>query len=176
MRRPYYTVDSLTPLGSIGYLIKRCGSMMAALAEEAFQGQPLTFTQWVVLMSLRGHDSHLSPTELSEESGYDMGALTRVVDVLEREGYVRRERSKQDRRAVEITLTSAGTRQTDACKRLIVDLMNELIEPFSKSEIDVLIPLLQRLHERLQECVAAPREKIEIRRRKATRKALRSRS
>lgn len=162
MKHPYYTVASMTPLSSIGYLIKRCGSMMAAIAEEAFHGQPLTFTQWVVLMSLRGHDSHLSPTRLSQEAGYDMGALTRVVDALEQKGYVCRERCSQDRRAVEITLTNAGARQAEACKGLTVDLLNELLEPFSKSEIDLLIPLLQRLYQRLHECVDAPRENVEV--------------
>ena len=168
MKRPYYTVDSINCLSSIGYLINRCGSMMAAIAEEAFHGQPLTFTQWVVLMSLRDHDSHLSPTRLSQEAGYDMGALTRVVDALERQGYVCRERSELDRRAVEITLTNAGHRQAKACKGLIVDLLNKLIEPFSKSEIDFLIPLLQRMHQRLQEYVDTPREKVEGTRRKKT--------
>jgi DNA-binding MarR family transcriptional regulator len=177
VKRPYYAIEAMTPLNSIGYLIKRCGSMMAAIAEEAFEGQPLTFTQWVVLMCLRNHGSPLSPTLLSQETGYDMGALTRVVDALERKGCVRRGRSAQDRRAVEITLTVAGLRQTDACKELIVNLLNELIEPFSRSEINLLIPLLQRLHQRLQECVDAPREKAaDARRHKAAAKPRRKRS
>jgi DNA-binding MarR family transcriptional regulator len=176
MTRPYYAAHSITPLTSIGYLIKRCGSMMAAIAEEAFQGQKITFTQWVVMMSLRAHDSHLSPTHLSQEAGYDMGALTRVVDALERQGYVSRERCNHDRRAVEITLTSAGARQTEACKGLIVDLLNELIEPFSKKEIDLLIPLLQRLYQRLQECVDAPREKVEVIKRRKVPKRVETRA
>jgi len=163
MKHPYYTVESLTPFSSVGYLVKRCGSMMTAIAEEAFQGQPVTFTQWVVLMSLRLHDAHLSPTGLSQETGYDMGALTRVVDGLAQNGYVRRERSETDRRAVDIMLTSAGRRQAEACIPLIVDLLNDLIEPFSKTEVDMLIPLLQRLFQRLNQRIDTPREKVAAR-------------
>jgi DNA-binding MarR family transcriptional regulator len=159
MKRPYYAVATLTPLTSVGYLIKRCGSMMAAIAEDAFQGKPLKFTEWVVMMALRAHDSHMSPTRLSEETGYDMGALTRVVDGLERKGYVRRGRNDQDRRAVEITLTNQGRDQAEACLGLIVDCLNQLVEPFSKREIDTLIPLLQRLHQRLDDYLDGSRGK-----------------
>jgi DNA-binding MarR family transcriptional regulator len=88
-----------------------------------------------------------------------MGALTRIMDGLEHSGYVRRERSDQDRRAVDITLTQAGRRQAEACLGLVVGLLNELVEPFSRSEIDTLIPLLQRLFQRLNQRLDVPREK-----------------
>ena len=158
MAKPFYTAETLSAQTSVGYLIKRCGSLMATLAEEAFADQSLTFTQWVVLMRLRDHDSHLSATQLSREVGHDMGALTRVVDALEREGYVRRERNETDRRAVEITLTSAGRRQAEACMSLILDLNNRLLEQFSRVEAEMLIGLLQRLSQHLQVTVDTPRE------------------
>ena len=89
--------------------------------------------------------------ELSAHLGHSMGALTRVVDDLEREGMVRRDRSKHDRRAVGIAITPEGRRVALAGKRLMVGLLNELVEPDSKLEIDTLISLLGRLLLRLQE-------------------------
>jgi DNA-binding MarR family transcriptional regulator len=93
---------------------------------------------------------HASPTELSAHLGHDMGALTRMVDELERDGMVRRDRSRQDRRAVEIAVTPEGRRVAHAGKRLMVDLLNELVAPYSKAEVDALISLLQHLLSRLQ--------------------------
>ena len=150
--QPYYTVESLEPMRSFGFLIKRCGTLMSLLAESRFESEPISFTQWIVLMKLRFHP-HLSATQLSEEIGHDMGALTRLVDSLERSGFVRRVRSQQDRRAVEITLTAEGRRQVEGSIHILVDAMNELAEPFSNSEIDTLISLLQRMLGRLQEHV-----------------------
>jgi len=78
-----------------------------------------------------------------------------VVDELERRGLVRRERSRSDRRAVEIAVTSAGRRQAESAKRAIVELLNELVEPYSDAEIATLIRLLQSMLARLQEKAAA---------------------
>jgi DNA-binding MarR family transcriptional regulator len=115
----------------------------------------LSFTQWVTLMSLRNKGPRLSATHLSREVGHDMGALTRVIDGLEKSGHVRRERSLEDRRAVQISLTDKGLRDAEAQLGIIVDLQNKLLEPFSKSEADTLVLLLQRLHQTLLETVDA---------------------
>jgi DNA-binding MarR family transcriptional regulator len=147
----HYTVETLTPGDSLGYLIKRCGLLMSAKAEAAFETQPLSFTQWVTLMKLRGHGSHMSATELSCELGHDMGALTRVVDSLEKAGFVRRQRSTRDRRAVEIELTPEGLAQVEDSMHLMVGLLNELLAPFSPAEVKTLIGQLQRIMQRLQD-------------------------
>jgi DNA-binding MarR family transcriptional regulator len=80
-----------------------------------------------------------------------MGALTRVVDELERRGFVRRERSRRDRRSVEIAITASGRRQAQNGKRLVVELLNQLVEPFGARETDTLIVMLQRLLLHLQD-------------------------
>src|SRR5215469_9157021 len=104
MTRPYYTVENLEAGKSIGFLVKRCGVLMTQIAERHFESTSVSFIQWNALMRLCSKAGHMSATELSNELGYDMGALTRVVDELERRGLVRRERSRRDRRAVEIAV------------------------------------------------------------------------
>jgi DNA-binding MarR family transcriptional regulator len=149
MRKPYYNLETLEANNSVGYLVKRCGVVMTQVAEQHFEALSISFTQWIVLTHL-AQQEHISATQLSAEVGHDMGALTRVVDALERRGFVRRERSRADRRAVEIAITAAGRRQAQEAKRLIVELLNRLVEPFTDPEIDTLIGLLQRLLGHLQ--------------------------
>ena len=149
MRKPYYTLETLEPGDSVGYLLKRCGVVMTQLAEQNFGDLSISFTQWTVLIYLTQQE-HISATQLSAHIGHDMGALTRVVDELERRGFVRRERSSRDRRAVEIAITAAGRRQALEGKRLVVGLLNRLVEPFTDAEITTLIGLLQRLLGHLQ--------------------------
>ena len=155
MPKPYYTVATLAPENSIGYLVKRCGVLMTALAERRFEKtSDVTFTQWIALMSLSGHGTCVSATRLSKDVGHDMGSLTRVVDELERRGLVRRERSRKDRRSVEIAITAAGRRVAEDTKRLIVELLNGLAESFSHQELDTLVSLLQRLWQHLESAAA----------------------
>ena len=155
MTRPYYTVENLEAGKSIGFLVKRCGVLMTQIAERHFESTSVSFIQWNALMRLCSKAGHMSATELSNELGYDMGALTRVVDELERRGLVRRERSRRDRRAVEIAVTAAGRRQADIAKRVVVDLLNELVAPYSDAEMATLIELMQRMLVRLQDIAAA---------------------
>ena len=105
MSNPRYTVENHEPSQSIGYLIKRCGALMTQIAERRFESTNVSFTQWATLMTLCNSAEPISATQLSNNCGHDMGALTRVVDELERRGLVRRERSRRDRRAVEIGIT-----------------------------------------------------------------------
>jgi DNA-binding MarR family transcriptional regulator len=153
---PYYTPENFGPGNSVGYLIKHSGSLMSQIAESVFEGQPISFTQWIVLMNLQKCGAPMSPTALSDEVGHDMGALTRVVDALEHSGYVKRERGLQDRRTVEISITPAGRRQVEECRRLVMELQNILVEPFSRGEIDSLIGLMQRMLARLQDYLDQP--------------------
>lgn len=150
MPQQFYTPESLEANNSVGFLIKRCGIVMTQIAERRFESQAISFTQWMALMWLTQRP-HASPTELSTHLGHDMGALTRVVDELEREGMVRRDRSETDRRAVQIAITPQGRRVAHAGKMLLVDLLNELLVPYSKAEVDTLISLLQRLLLRMQD-------------------------
>ena len=152
MPRRHYTVDTFEPTSSIGFLIKRCGSLLTQIAEIRFKSQPISFTQWIVLMKLR-FPQHLSATHLSEQIGHDMGAMTRLVDSLECAGLVRRERSKEDRRAVKIALTPQGRKQLETATHDVVQMVNETLDPFSKAELKTMIAQLNRLIHRLQEQV-----------------------
>ena len=155
MAKPYYTVETLEPGKSIGYLVKRCGALMTQLAERGFESTSVSFTQWIALMRLCEQTGPISATQLSKELCHDMGALTRVVDELERRGLVRRERSRRERRAVELAITAAGRREAESGKRVIVDLMNELAEHYSTTELNALVGLLQRMMTVLQSAADA---------------------
>jgi DNA-binding MarR family transcriptional regulator len=164
-RKPYYTLASLQADNSVGYLVKRCGVLMNQVAEERFASLSISFTQWLVLTWLNAHEGHISATRLSTEIGHDMGALTRVVDELERRGYVKRERSRRDRRAVEIAITATGRQQAQDARRVLVQLLNQLVAPFSGEEVDTLIRLLRRLMLHLLEAAerATPAAKVAAR-------------
>jgi DNA-binding MarR family transcriptional regulator len=150
MREPYYDLESLGAENSVGYLVKRCGVLMTQVAEQRFESLDISFTQWLALVYL-AQQEYCSATGLSAQIGHDMGALTRVVDELERRGFVRRARSRRDRRAVEIAITPAGRRKARSAKLVLLELLNRLVGPFSHHEIDTLISLLQRLLLHLQE-------------------------
>ena len=67
----------------------------------------LTYTQYVVLLVLWEED-HITVSELGRRLFLDSGTLTPLLKKLEAAKYIVRERSKDDERAVIISLTDAG--------------------------------------------------------------------
>jgi DNA-binding MarR family transcriptional regulator len=148
----HYSTQDIDPSLRVGLLVKRCGSLLSMVGEAALESRPLSLVGFMVLRSLQ-KQSPMSPSELSTKTAYDMGGLTRVVDALEKVGLVKRERSRDDRRSVQITITPLGIRQADQSLAAIVGLLNQILEPFSKREVEALVSSLQRLTERLEEYV-----------------------
>lgn len=70
-------------------------------------GVDLNFSQFLALKRL-GEDGPMAPGELARCLNYNPGALTRLLDKLERLGYLERAPDPNDRRSLRLELTDAG--------------------------------------------------------------------
>jgi DNA-binding MarR family transcriptional regulator len=75
----------------------------------------------------------------------DSGALTRLIDQLEARGLVERERSREDRRAVQLRLTAAGIATLASLLPKVVDKLNFTLREFTHAEANELTRLLTKL-------------------------------
>src|SRR5215204_4623056 len=93
--------------------LTRCtNSLLARLAERNSIGE-LTYSQFAVLEALY-HIGPMNAGEVSQKILKSGGNLTLVIDNLERDGLVRRERDGKDRRVIHVHLTEAGKRKVEA--------------------------------------------------------------
>ena len=67
----------------------------------------LTYTQYIVMLVLWEKDGR-TVSEIGEKLMLDNGTLSPLLKKLEQAGYIQRQRSREDERVVEITLTDAG--------------------------------------------------------------------
>ena len=158
MAKPFYSVDSYDAQSSIGCLLRRLTNLMIPRAEARFADEDLTFSHWVTLMCLR---DGLGTTcaDISRHMNYDSGTTTRLVDHLEKRGFVTRNRSKTDRRVVHLALTPQGKAVTRALTPTTMNFWNEMLDGFTPAEGAMLIEMLTRLLQRMEkspvEAVAA---------------------
>ncbi|TAN08982.1 MAG: MarR family transcriptional regulator [Rhodanobacteraceae bacterium] len=71
-------------------------------------GVGLNFSQFLALKRL-GENGPMAPGELARSLNYNPGALTRLLDKLEHLGYLQRVPDPNDRRALRLELTAAGS-------------------------------------------------------------------
>jgi len=144
----FYSIDMFAPRVSIGYLLRRVNKLSIARVEAAFDGNAITFTQWVVL-ALVSFDIATTCTELSRNMDHDKGALTRVIDQLEERGLIERRRDVGDRRVSQLTVTAKGREIVTDLARRVVDVWNDILHDFDREEIEQLIGTLGKLLARL---------------------------
>lgn len=80
-----------------------------------------------------------SPRNMSELSGLlemDNSAVTRIVDRLEKGGFVKRELNLNDRREFLVTITDSGLEQIIGAKTAVRDLNRKMEKKFSREELD----------------------------------------
>ena len=93
--------------------LTRCtNSLLGRLAERNSIGE-LTYSQFAVLEALY-HIGPMTAGEVSQKVLKSGGNLTLVIDNLERDGLVRRERDGKDRRVIHVHLTEAGKGKVEA--------------------------------------------------------------
>lgn len=124
--------------------LTRCtNSLLARLGERNTVGD-LTWSQFAVLEALY-HLGHMTQGEISAKVLKSGSNITTVIDNLERDGYVRRERDEKDRRVIHVHLTEAGSGKVEAILPGHVAALVEEFKVLSVSEQETLGELCKKL-------------------------------
>lgn len=175
MPEQHYRTNTYRARDSMGYLLRRVYTIMHERIESAFAGHDFTLMQWIILIYLRDGIARTA-SDISKEFRHDSGALTRVIDRLERRGLLERRRSAADRRAVELSLTTLGRHTVESLLPVVVEQMNLALAPFTHDEFVQLRSLMVRLVEHLQSLPdPAPRATPAIAEARTVRRRARSR-
>lgn len=124
--------------------LTRCmNSLFARLAERNSIGD-LTWSQFAVLEALY-HLGQMTQGEISAKVLKSGSNMTTVIDNLERDGLVRRERDADDRRVIHVHLTAAGRGKVEAVLPGHVAALVEEFKVLTVSEQETLGELCKKL-------------------------------
>jgi len=105
----------------------------------------LTETQYNSLRILRGAGTvGLTCAEIAERLVSQDPDITRLVERLQRQGLVRRERGEKDRRVVLTKITAAGLDRLKEADPVVNSTVHALLSHLSSSELKTMIDLLER--------------------------------
>ena len=139
----FYQVETYRVEESVGYLVNRLAQTVGRELDRRMIDLGLTDAQWKPLLML--HQGECSTAaDLSRIACHDTGAVTRLLDRLEAKGLIRRVRSAEDRRVVNLELTEAGEKIAAEVPKIIVGLANQVVAGFSPDEFEKFKNLLGR--------------------------------
>ena len=131
---------------SIGYMMKRIMVSIVFQADKRLDAHGLTSAQWGPLMRLKTTGGS-TVAELARWLNVDAGAMTRLLDRLEKKGLCKRVRSTEDRRVVQVELTAEGGAAIAEVPAVLAEVLNGHLAGFSKTEWQALRTYLQRMLE-----------------------------
>ena len=131
---------------SVGYLMRRVLQSIAQLADGRLVPHGLTHGQWMPLfLLLKNKEGPSTVATLARDLNVDPGAATRMLDRLEKKGFIARSRSTEDRRVVHVTLTEEGRRVAGEVPKVLSQVLNDHLAGFSHEEWQLLLALLRRM-------------------------------
>jgi DNA-binding MarR family transcriptional regulator len=137
----------LEPAASAAFvLLLRVASDFLAAAEDYLAGHGLSQGRFTVLMLLyRTVDLPQNPCELARKAGVTRATMTGLLDGLEREEFITRKTVAQDRRMLEVALSTKGKKFLDAVMPGYFRLVRKCMAGLSQSEKEQMIALLTKL-------------------------------
>jgi DNA-binding MarR family transcriptional regulator len=139
-----YNADEIHLELSLGYYLTKARNVLVERTDRAVKPLGLTAQQIGVILMLSCGRAH-TPYELSRAMSYDSGSMTRMLDRLEKKGFIVRTRSDADRRMVELDLTPHGREVAQQLPRLGSAVLNEQLQGFTADDVATLTALLGRV-------------------------------
>lgn len=117
----------------------------AALRKDFLaSGFDLTPEQWAVMRRIRDNEG-LSQSQLGEKTYKDRHNINRIINILEKRGYVERRPDKTDKRAYRLSLTAAGIDLLDRSTPTVVAHFEKRFSGISEADLAVLRRVLERI-------------------------------
>jgi DNA-binding MarR family transcriptional regulator len=142
--KPIYDRKTFKPREAVGALIGLARKTMMSKIDAELAPLDVSAAQWLVVL-LVGENAVSSAAGLCDKLAYDPGAMTRLLDRLESKGIVRRVRTPEDRRTIQLELTDSGKSLFPKIIGAIADVNNSLLRGFSRDEVSQLEGFLRRM-------------------------------
>ena len=138
---------SVYPLdNSPGYIIHRLDMQMALGLQHAFQAKGFNITpeQWGVLNRLWENEG-IHQSALAERASKDRHNITRILNLLEKNGFIHRIPDGEDKRRLNVYLTEEGKALKKKLIPIAIDCLQKCFKGLSQKEIGDL----RRIHEHI---------------------------
>jgi DNA-binding MarR family transcriptional regulator len=144
--RPRANVQPEHAGSGVGPLMGRARASLLSALDRELERFGLNGMQFAVLKNL-AEGTARTAADLCRFMHYDTGAMTRIVDRLEKKGLLRRERCREDRRVVFLRIAPAGRLQLPRLMAVGTRVIEAHLAGFTQAEIAALKDYLERMIE-----------------------------
>ena len=104
---------------------------------------PLTPEQFL-LIDLLWNQGPMSQQKLADQMQKDKNSVTKLVDAIERKGFVVRQQNALDRRSNILVLTEKAQQLKDGAKKKGISILDEMLDGISEEELRAFLDTLRK--------------------------------
>ena len=108
-------------------------------------GVPLTPEQFMLIDLLWNH-GEMSQQQLADLMHKDKNSVTKLVDAIERKGFVVRQQNKHDRRSNTLVLTERANQLKPGAKQKGISILDQMLEGINENELRMFLETLRKLN------------------------------
>lgn len=128
----------------LGRLLSRARRALWSGAARRLEARGESVLAWQLLNQLQ-RSGPVTQREIAERAAQHPTGVSRLLEELERGGYVRRHRDRSDRRKVRVEITSSGTARLEQSRPEVMTAVDEVLGPLTVAERQVLRSLLDKI-------------------------------
>jgi DNA-binding MarR family transcriptional regulator len=131
---------------SPGYMLSRMSGELNAILYRDFRasGFEITAQQWAVLSTLWEADG-IHQSKIAEKTTKNRHNISEMMKLLERQGFVRREKDSIDKRLLKVSLTESGKALQDKLTPIAKEALRKAFEGLEQQEAEMLIIIYQKV-------------------------------
>ncbi|AIL46007.1 Transcriptional regulator, MarR family [Elizabethkingia anophelis NUHP1] len=139
MRRPEFNIDMDNNKGrvdNIDLILKQTWLAVSKMYSERAQEYDSTAVQALTLLKIDPKEGTRS-TNLGPKMAIEPTSLTRIIKLLEDNGYIYKEKTTTDKREVIIKLTDKGLNSRNLSKEVVVNFNKRVIETINPEKLEI---------------------------------------
>ncbi|WP_264543533.1 MULTISPECIES: MarR family winged helix-turn-helix transcriptional regulator [Flavobacterium] len=117
---------------------------MYAMKQIRKSGYKITIDQWLIIKSIL-EKPKINQQELAKNVFKDNASVTRIIELLVKSNYLKREVDSNDRRKSVLTVTQEGKDIIEKVQNLVLDNRKVALDGVSKEELDNMNIALQKI-------------------------------
>lgn len=126
----------------------RSGKRISTAIDRKLKDRKITLVQGEVILAL-AESGPARPIDLATQVFVNKASLVPMIERLERQGLVRRQKNKEDHRSHFVALTELGLKRSVMVADAMKEIAEELSKGISRTEVSVLEACLEKIFENI---------------------------
>ncbi|MBN1176146.1 MAG: MarR family transcriptional regulator [Dehalococcoidales bacterium] len=137
-----------TPLGNLLSVLMSF-EVLARYLELELRRYDATLIRFNIMSTLFKNGGEMTPSEIAEGVFREKNSITAAINIMERQGVVRREPSPNDRRSVKVVITDKGWKEANRLNPVAQELSREALSCVEKEQVESLVGIMRVIRESL---------------------------